>query len=416
MHTKLERIKKDIETLGTFNATPGKGLTRFSFTKEDKAARAYIKNEMQQIGLKVYEDAAGTIIGRLEGTLQDGPVVMVGSHYDSVKNGGNFDGPAGVVAALEAARTIKEKNIQPKYPIEFIGMIEEEGGRFGGGLFASRAMAGKVTREQLDFYKDQEGISIGEAMKDFGLDPDRIQEATRKTEDIKAFLELHIEQGPVLETNKKEIGIVEYIVGIREFEVIVKGRPDHAGTTPMTMRADALDGAAAVIGKISDFGKAAGEGTVATVGILQVAPGAANIVPGEVKFTVDIRSKKSSCIDEVTQKIEELLKDIAEKKGVKYEIIPKLDVAPVKLAETIVNQFSTNCEQLSFSKEFMLSGAGHDAMVMASIADVGLIFVPSKDGRSHCPEEWTDYEDLQKGIELVYKTILDIAEVSSDEH
>lgn len=416
MQTKLERIKKDIEILGGFNATPGKGLTRFSFTKEDKDAREYIKNEMKKVGLTVYEDPAGTIIGRLEGVLKDGPVVMVGSHYDSVKNGGNFDGPAGVVAALEAARVIKENDIKSQYPIEFIAMIEEEGGRFGGGLFGSRAMTGKVTREQLDFYKDQEGISIGQAMKDFGFDPDRIHEAVRKPEDVKAFLELHIEQGPILEANKKDIGIVEYIVGIREFEVVVKGRPDHAGTTPMTMRVDALDGAAAVIGKISDFGKEAGEGTVATVGVLQVSPGAANIVPGEVRFTVDIRSKKSSCIEEVTEKIKQMLKEVAERKKVTYEIIEKLDVAPVKLAEGIVDHFHKNCDQLGFSKERMLSGAGHDAMIMAGITDVGLIFVPSKDGRSHCPEEWTDYEDLQKGIELVYKTILDIAGVSNDEN
>lgn len=416
MDTKLQRIQKDIETLAQFNATPGKGLTRFSFTMEDRLAREYIKGEMEMAGLKVFEDAAGTIVGRLEGKLENAPVVMVGSHYDSVKNGGNFDGPAGVVTAMEIARVLHEKNLKTNFPIEFIAMIEEEGGRFGGGLFASRAMVGKVTRDQLDSFKDQEGISTAQAMKDFGLDPDRIGEAVREPGSIKAFLELHIEQGPILETQGKDIGIVDYIVGIREFEVIIKGRPDHAGTTPMSMRADALDAAASVISKISGFAKEAAEGTVATVGRLQVLPGAANIVPGEVRFVVDIRSKNSSCIETVTERIKRDIEETGQMKGVQWQFIDKLDVPPVKLSDEIMDSLERNCKSLEFSKEIMLSGAGHDAMVMAAIADVGLVFVPSKDGRSHCPEEWTPYEDLQKGIEVVYRTICDLAEVHNNEN
>lgn len=410
LKTKLERLKRDIEELSKFNATPGKGLTRMTYTKEDRGAREYIKEQMRLAGLNVYEDAAGTVIGRLEGSLKDAPCVMVGSHFDSVKNGGNFDGPAGVVTALEVARVINENNLKPKYPIEFVALIEEEGGRFGGGLFGSRAMVGKVTRESLDQFKDENGISIAQAMKDFGLDPDKIHEAKRNPEDVKAFIELHIEQGPILEAKKKQIGIVEYIVGINQIEVSVKGRPDHAGTTPMNMRADALDAASRVISKISTFAKEAGEGTVATVGVLNVLPGAANIVPGEVKFIVDIRSKKSECIKEVRDRIEENLKEVAENAGVSYSVLEKLSVAPVKLNEDIIEKFKKYSDKLGFEWEMMLSGAGHDAMVMASITDVGLIFVPSKDGRSHCPEEWTDYEDLQKGAEIVCETILDLSE------
>jgi allantoate deiminase len=411
MNTKLERIKKDIETLAQFTATPGKGLTRFSFTEEDRKSREYIKDELKNAGLEVYEDAAGTVVGRLEGELKDAPAVMIGSHFDSVKNGGNFDGPAGVVAGLEIARVFQERGLKPKYPIEFIAMIEEEGGRFGGGLFASRAMVGKVTREQLDTYKDAEGISTAEAMRKFGFNPDRIHEAIRKPENVRAFLELHIEQGPILETNCKDIGIVDYIVGIREYEIVIKGRPDHAGTTPMNMRADALDAAAGVISEISCYAKEAGEGTVATVGKLQVLPGAANIVPGEVQFLVDIRSKKLELIDEVSAKIEAKLKKVSSEKGVTFTIIEKLSVAPVRLAEGIVGSLNKSCDNNKFTKASMLSGAGHDAMVMADITDVGLVFVPSKGGRSHCPEEWTDYEQLQKGIEVVYDTVKDLAEV-----
>jgi len=410
MFTNLERIKGDIENISKFNATPGNGLTRMSFTKEDKGAREYIKNEMVKAGLKVYEDAAGTVVGRLDGNV-DGPVIMVGSHFDSVRCGGNFDGPAGVVTGLEIARTIKENNIKVKYPIEFIAMIEEEGGRFGGGLFGSRAMVGSVTREELDTFKDSDGVSIAKAMADFGFNPNKISEAIRKKEDIKAFLELHIEQGPILEKDNLDVGLVEYVVGINQIEVTFTGRPDHAGTTPMDMRADALDAASCVISQISGLAKDVGDGTVATVGSLKIQPGAANIVPGIVTFTVDIRSKKADLIEKVKDKIKTLSENIANSKDVKLNVVDKLAVKPTKLSEEILSIFKKNSDKLNFSNKLMLSGAGHDAMVMAGITEVGLVFVPSKDGRSHCPQEWTDYDKLQKGIELVYETILNLAEV-----
>lgn len=411
MKTNLDRIKRDIEELSKFNATPGHGLTRFSLTHEDKGAREYIRNELLKLGLEVYEDSAGSIFGKRKGSSDDLPVIMIGSHFDSVKNGGNFDGPAGVVMALEIMRVLEGNNIKTKYPIEFVGMIEEEGGRFGSGVFGSRAMTGAVSIEELNNNKDEKGISMADALKEFGFNPNDIQKAQRKPEDIKAFIELHIEQGPILEKNEKDIGVVDFIVGINEFKVIVNGRPDHAGTTPMNMRADALIAASNVIGKISGYAKQAGEGTVATVGTLNVKPGAANIVPGEVTFTVDIRSKKSDCIKEVKSKIIEALNIEAKASGVKTEIIEMLDVKPVKMSEKIINNLEKNIKSNDFSYVKMLSGAGHDAMVMSAITDVGLIFVPSKDGRSHCPEEWTDYEDLQKGIEVIYDTLLDFGEV-----
>jgi allantoate deiminase len=411
MKTNLNRIKRDIEELSKFNATPGQGLTRFSLTPEDKGAREYIRNELLNLGLEVYEDSAGSIFGRRNGLNHDLPVIMIGSHFDSVKNGGNFDGPAGVVMALEIMRVLEENNVKTKYPIEFVGMIEEEGGRFGAGVFGSRAMTGAVSTQELNNNKDAAGISMAEAFSKFGFNPDDIYKAQRRPEDIKAFIELHIEQGPILETNKKDVGIVEFIVGINEFKVIVRGRPDHAGTTPMNMRSDALITASNIIGKIPRYAKQAGEGTVATVGTLSVNPGAANIIPGEVTFTVDIRSKKSDCIKEVKDKIIKALDLEAKATPVKIEIIEMLDVKPVKMSEEIIASLEKSVEANNFSHVKMLSGAGHDAMIMTAITDVGLIFVPSKDGRSHCPEEWTDYEDLQKGIETIYNTILDLGEV-----
>lgn len=409
MITNLERIKKDIEELAKFNATPGSGLTRLSFTKEHKEAHNYIENQFKKAGLDVYLDPTGTIIGKREGTLRGAPAVMIGSHYDSVKNGGNFDGVAGVVTALEIARVLEENNITTKYPIEFVGMIEEEGTRFNLGLFSSRAMVGDISEKHLYIHLDEDGISIGKAMENFGLSPKNIHKATRKKEDIKAFLELHIEQGPILENKNKDIGIVNHIVGMKSINITIKGRPDHAGTSPMDMRIDALHASCNVINKINNFVTKKVNDAALTVGILKVFPGVSNIVPGKVFFTIDVRSKDEKNIQIITEQIEKELDIVEKEMNIQYKIEIKLDVKPVKLSEKIINILIDNCNDLNFTSQIMASGAAHDAMVMTRLTDVGMIFVPSKNGRSHCPEEWTDYEDLQKGIELALKTILDLA-------
>lgn len=410
MLTKVERIKNDIENLSQFNATPGQGLTRFSLTEEDRGARNYLKSELQKLNVEIYEDAAGSLVARREGTDKDAPVVMIGSHFDSVKNGGNFDGPAGVIMALEILRVMDENDVKTKNPIEFVAMIEEEGGRFGGGVFGSRAMTGQVDYQELLDFKDEAGISMAEAFEEFGFDPKKIEEARREPEELKAFIELHIEQGPVLENEEKDVGIVDFIVGINQIRVKVKGRADHAGTTPMDMRKDALSSAAEVISEIKNFALEAGSGTVATVGSLDLKPGAANIVPAEVEFSVDIRSKELDCIKEVRKKIDQALAHIQSEYAVDYSVKEMLMVEPVELSAEIFNTFKEESKKLDLNAKEMISGAGHDAMIMAAITDVGLIFVPSKDGRSHTPEEWTDYEDLQKGIELVYHTVLKVGE------
>jgi len=412
MDTNLERIRNDIEALSKFNATPGKGLTRFSLTPEDRQVRDYLKKELSHMDVKVYEDSAGSLFARRNGLNDDLPTIMIGSHFDSVKNGGNFDGPAGVVMALEIFRTLDDKEISTKYPIEFVAMIEEEGGRFGAGVFGSRAMAGMVDYEQLKNNKDADGISMAKAFEDFGMNPKKIEEAKRDPSTIKAFIELHIEQGPVLESNQKDIGIVNYIVGINHLDITISGRSDHAGTTPMDMRADAMSIASKVISKIDVYAIAEKNGTVATVGSIDVKPGATNIVPEKVKFTVDIRSKEYKSIGRVKDKI---LKDlqilIDTNEAMSFNIDTMLDIHPVEMSEEINDYFKEKSEVENYTYEIMTSGAGHDAMIMGSLTDVGLIFVPSKNGRSHCPEEWTDYEDLQKGIEIIYKTILELGEV-----
>ncbi|RAK07899.1 allantoate deiminase [Halanaerobium saccharolyticum] len=410
MLTKVERIKNDIENLREFNATPENGLTRFSLTEEDREARNYLKKELQKLDVEIYEDAAGSLVARREGTDKNAPVVMIGSHFDSVKNGGHFDGPAGVIMALEILRVMEENDVKTKYPIEFVAMIEEEGGRFGSGVFGSRTMTGQVDYQELLNSKDTDGISMAEAFENFGFDPKKIEEAKRDPEKLKAFIELHIEQGPVLENEEKDVGIVDFVVGINQIRVKVVGRADHAGTTPMDMRKDTLSSAAEVISEIKNFAFEAGNGTVATVGTLDVKPGAANIVPAEVEFSVDIRSKELNCIEEVRDKIDNALADIKAEYDVDYSVQNMLMVEPVELSQEIFNTFKEESKRIGLNSKEMISGAGHDAMIMAAITDVGLIFVPSKNGRSHTPEEWTDYEDLQKGIELVYHTVLKVGE------
>ncbi len=411
MDARLDRIRKDIEELAKYNASPGQGLTRLSFSEEDRKAREYIKNEMTRAGLEVYEDAASTVVGRKAGRDNSLPCVMVGSHFDSVKNGGNFDGPAGVVTGLEIARLLHEKKIETEFPIEFVALVEEEGGRFGAGLFGSRAMVGRVSRQELDTNRDENGISTGRAMEAFGFDPANIGKAKRPEGSIKAFIELHIEQGPVLEAEDKDIGIVNTIVGIRHYEVEITGRPDHAGTTPMSMRADALVLSSQVILAVNRLAKEAGEGTVATIGSLRVSPGATNIVPGRVVFTIDIRSRKENNIEAIIQGVKACLEEGGKAQGLSYQVNTKIAVSPVHVPAYMVDILKEKCRESGFSYREMISGAGHDAMVMAEITDSSLVFVPSRGGRSHCPEEWTDYEQLQKGVQLIYNTILDIAGV-----
>ena len=408
MKTNLSRIRKDLEALALFNATPGKGLTRFSLTTEDLGARNYLKEQLGGLDVRVYEDSAGSLFGRREGTNPSLPPIMIGSHFDSVRNGGNFDGQAGVIAGLEILRCLEENNIRMAHPVEMAAMIEEEGGRFKSGVLASRAMALGLTLDELERHRDEDGTSIADAMRSFGLDPSRIGEARRNPGEISAFLELHIEQGPVLEKEGIELGIVSSIVGTDLMRVNIQGRPDHAGTTPMDLRCDALRTAAEVIAEIPSLAIEEGNGMVATVGTLIVRPGAPNIVPGEVEFTLDTRSIEASSIDKVKSRVIKILGEKSRADGTNFHLDQLLRVDPVAMDEEIRQKLQDQAKRLGFSCRTMISGAGHDAMVMASVFPTAMVFVPSKGGRSHCPEEWTEYEDLQKGVELLYYTVISL--------
>ena len=411
LKTKIERIQKDIETLAQFSCVEGIGCTRFTYTKEFAQARDYIVSEMKAAGLTVREDAVGTVIGRLEGKDPSAPILMTGSHFDTVKTGGRFDGPAGVTTALETARMLHDEGFVPQCPIEFVALPEEEGARFGGGLMGSRAMCGKLTQEEVETYKDWDGVSIAEAMTGYGLDPAKIGEAKRTPGEIGTFIELHIEQGPILENSRTDVGIVEAIVGLRCFDVTVKGRSDHAGTTPLDMRADTMLAAARAITAGTDKAKELNDGTVLTFGRVETDPGAFNIVAKETRFTVDCRSRGIESVNAVIEVIRASLeKSAAENEGLSFEMKEKTSAMPVQMKPEVQALLEKHAAELGISTRKMLSGAGHDAMIMGSLCDVAMVFVPSKDGRSHVPEEWTDYADLQKGVELVYRAIKDLAQ------
>ena len=409
MKANQERIENHIKALSRYTATPNEGTTRLTYSEEDLQARIYIKEQMEAYGLEVREDGLGNIFGKLEGEKKDAPSVIVGSHFDSVPHGGDYDGPAGVIAGLEIAALFQDNQVKPVYPLEIIAMIEEEGSRFGGGLMGSRGIAGYLSKDDVQETKDKDGISVPEAMKKIGLDPSL--EVKRDPETIKAFLEMHIEQGPILEEEQISVGVVESIVGLTQLEVTIDGKAGHAGTTPMDRRSDALVAAANIISKLPQIAMEEGEGTVTTVGRHQVFPNGANVIPDKVVFSVDIRSNKEAHVKNVVQKVKNLVRSW-EANGIQTAVEQSLYMQPKELNKKIRSILEASCAQLGTSFINMHSGAGHDAMVLSDITDVGLIFVPSKDGLSHCPEEWTAIHELAAGIEVLYETALKLTEKS----
>lgn len=390
------RITENLECLKRFTATPGDGCTRLPFTKEARDAVNYLREVMTEAGLEVHEDEAGNVIGILKGENPDLPCVMMGSHYDSVVNGGDFDGIAGVVCAIEAARQLKDEGFTPKRNFAIVGFCDEEGMRFGTGYFGSGAMLGHRDVEYCKHYKDTDGISIYDAMKGYGLDPEKIEDAKWPEGSIGKFLELHIEQGPVLDAKNIEIGLVDCIVGIQRYMVTVNGRADHAGTTPMDMRLDAVDAATKVISKIPDWAREKADGTVATIGYINTIPGGMNIVAEKCEFTVDIRSKSNDNINDIANRIRAALDREVKAMGGSYDIDTKLVIEPVMLDEGMLDIMEEDCKARGYSYMRLPSGAGHDALEIGQVLPTVMIFVPSKDGRSHCPVEFTKYSEFAK--------------------
>lgn len=400
------RIAENLEYLKEFTSTPGEGCTRLPFTPEARKAVDYLRTVMEDAGLEVHEDVAGNIFGVLKGEDTMLPCVMMGSHYDSVINGGNFDGIAGIICAIEVVRLLKEDGFKPKRNFVVAGFCDEEGMRFGTGYFGSGAMLGHRDVDYCKKFLDTNGISIYEAMKGYGLDPERIGEATWEKGSIGCFIEAHIEQGPVLDAENIEIGLVDCIVGIQRYMIAVHGRSDHAGTTPMDMRMDAVDAATKVISKIPDWAREKADGTVATIGYVKVTPGGVNIVAEKCEFTVDIRSKNNDNINDITHRICAALDRETAAMGGSYEMDTKLVITPVNLSKDMLGIMEESCKAHSYSYKYLPSGAGHDSLEIGQVLPTVMLFVPSKEGRSHCPVEFTKYSDFAKASTV----LLDLAE------
>ena len=407
--TNKQRIKRDIEILRTFTTTPGAGVTRLSLSEEDRKAREYLIAEMKKIGLVVEVNFPGNIRARLTGMEPNEQIVMVGSHIDSVYNGGAFDGVTGVIAALEAFRVMKENQVETRSSLELIIFMDEEGSRFGTSLLGSNFLTGKYGIDDIARFVDNDNITLGEANAAFGIDLDKPLDILQPGE-VKAMLELHVEQSLVLDKKSIPLGIVEAVAGVRWLVITLKGKANHAGATPMLFRQDALKGAGTIISAIPNIvGDSGSEHTVGTVGKIECSPNAVNVIPGFVKFTIDIRDISREGIETVTWKLKDYIKQVAEDNGLSYKIDVKVDTPPVYLSKKIYNLIKEEAENAGFPYLSMISGAAHDAMVLSELTDVGMIFVPSINGRSHCPEEETNFNDIKLGADLLLLSMLRLA-------
>ncbi|MCF3944135.1 Zn-dependent hydrolase [Oceanobacillus alkalisoli] len=403
-----KRVFSRIKKLSQIGKTDSGGVTRVALSKEDKKAQELVKKWMTEAGLVVRHDNFGNMIGRKEGAIPDLPAVMLGSHIDSVRNGGSFDGVIGVLAGIEVVHVMKEKGILHDHPIEVVAFCEEEGSRFNDILYGSRGMVGNLDDSSLS-KKDHAGITRYDALKQFGfgIDPDKMNESIRYPEEIRVFLEMHIEQGPFLDSNDNPIGIVTAIAGPRSSTFRIKGIPGHAGTVPMYLRKDPMTGASEIISEIERVCKEDPDSKiVGTIGKISSFPGGSNIIPAEVEFTLDLRDENLSRRENSYQRIIDRAKDICEKRDLTFEVLSEIKIDPVPCSKDVVEKIHEVCNAMEIEAPYMISGAGHDAMTMAEITDIGMIFVRCKDGISHQPDESASEEDISLGTEVLLETVL----------
>ena len=398
-----QRIENRIFELAKFGKDgAGRGY-RVAFTKGDIEGRNWFIDLMIKAGLAVTIDNAGNIIGKRKGKNPSLKSIAFGSHLDMVPDGGNYDGGLGSVAALEIMEVLNENNIVTEHPLELIIFCNEEGGTIG-----SMAMSGHLTSEGLK-QVSQSGLTMAEGIKAIGGNPDSIQFSTRKKGDIKAFLELHIEQGGILEKENKQIGVVEGIVGIVHWNVTVNGFANHAGTTPMNMRKDALLAASKFIIAVNEVINSYQGNQVGTVGKIAAFPGAYNVIPGKVTMGLEIRDLSYEKIWKLFHDIEKKAASIASSSGTIISFEHQANESKPALTEkTLQQKIVSSANALSLTTKFMQSGAGHDAQEMAMIAPVAMIFIPSVNGISHSPKEFTKASDMANGANVLLQTILAI--------
>ncbi|WP_418301190.1 Zn-dependent hydrolase [Lysinibacillus fusiformis] len=392
------RLQELIEQFSQFGATENGGVTRLSLSNEDVLARNYFCECCKALGMDIHVDDMGNIYATLAGK-KDVPPIVMGSHLDSVEKGGRFDGVLGVVTAIEAIRTIKENEIEMDIPLMIVNFTNEEGARFDPAMMSSGVITSKFAKEKMLQSTDKNGVRFHEALQASGYEG---EQANRLKEAL-AYIELHIEQGPVLEAKQREIGVVEGVLGMVCYEITITGQSNHAGTTPMSMRKDPMIVASTIITELHEQLGKIDEQLVFTFGRMNVSPNIHTVIPNQVTFTIDSRHQDS----EVMEQVEDILNALPETAG-------GCNIHPVKLwgRETvhfdaaICNEVESACQSFGYTAHRMFSGAGHDAQYMASIVPSAMIFVPSIQGKSHCEEEKTTFEDCAKGADILLETVL----------
>ncbi|MCF8563131.1 Zn-dependent hydrolase [Alicyclobacillus tolerans] len=393
-----ERLRNTLETFSRLGATDNNGVTRLSLSREDIEARDYFVACCQELGMSVKMDDMANIYATLDGVIEQPPFV-VGSHLDSVKKGGRFDGVLGVVAGLEIARTLRDHHIQPRIPFTIVNFTNEEGARFDPAMMCSGVISGKFEKSDMLKSTDTQGVKFGEALADSGYEG----QVENRLTDATAFLEMHIEQGPILESESLNIGIVEGVAGMVNYEIKVTGESNHAGSTPMSMRRDALFTATDVIVRLRQELGELDRDLVYTMGRMNVLPNIHTVIPNQVTFTVDARHKDPDVVRQVVEVIEGLPESFG---GCSIAKTRQWARDTVFFDAKICDQLEKSAQFLGLTSKRMYSGAGHDAQYIASYLPAAMLFVPSVGGKSHCEEELTSYEDCANGVNVLLEAAL----------
>ena len=392
MRIDRTRLEESMQALGRIGATAKGGLNRVALTDDDRRGRDLLVGWMREAGLTVTVDQMGNIFGQRAG--EDGlPPVMIGSHADSVPTGGKYDGQLGVLCALETIRTLNDEKIRTRYPVAMAIFTNEEGARFQPAMIGSGVMAGKIPLEDAYNARDRDGVRLGDELERIGY----LGSEPCIPRPLRAYLELHIEQGPILEEEHLPVGVVEGIVAIAWSRVTLTGVQDHAGPTPMRIRHDALVAAADIVRGVREIAKDIGGDMVSTVGRLDVSPNIPNAIPGRVSLSIDLRAPDERHITRGLDLVDRVVRDAARAEGVTYELEHYWRVPRTRFDLEVVETVEAAVKSLGCGYRRILSGAGHDAQYMAAICPTGMIFVPSRDGRSHCEEEFTPMDDIEHG-------------------
>jgi N-carbamoyl-L-amino-acid hydrolase len=403
------RLRADLEALGRIGAVPGGGVSRTSFSPADARARDWYRERCARAGLTVEVDGIGNMfVSRPGEPAGEVPAVWSGSHLDSVPGGGRFDGALGAIAALECVRRLAEERVVLRRPVRAVVYSDEEGNY--SHLFGSSALVRGFTAAQLHELTGRDGDRFVDTFVAAGWDLDRATRTKVDPRTVHATVELHIEQGPYLERLGHQIGIVTAIVGLGGGTVTFRGRPDHAGTTPMTMRKDALAAAAALIVRFPEIARSVSDRAVLTAGVISVEPGGANVVPGKARLTVDFRDLEAANVDRLARTIAAAARAVATEQGLEVDVEFEPTIPPSRLDDRIQRIIGNAAAARGLAASALPSGAGHDSQNMATLAPTGMIFVPSVGGRSHCPEEQTDWQDVENGANVLLDTLIALAD------